>query len=47
VPGLTLLAAGLMLWRARGQPVWPARRRALLAACLSAAVMTYVVMWMW
>ena len=47
VPGLTLLAAGLMLWRARGQPVWPARRRALLAACLSAAVTTYVVMWMW
>jgi CubicO group peptidase (beta-lactamase class C family) len=47
VLGLTLLAAGLMLWRARGQPVWPARRRALLAACLSAAVMTCVVMWMW
>jgi CubicO group peptidase (beta-lactamase class C family) len=47
VLGLALLAAGLMLWRGRSQPVWPARRRALLVACLNAAVGAGVVMWAW
>lgn len=47
VLGLAVLAAGLMLWRGRSQPVWPTRRRALLAACLNVAVGACLVMWAW